>query len=85
MTTGPLNIKDPVSKWTAGPQELVDFMNNQYIPKFKNVTVADIKKRLIYQKRQYAGLPSQFMGVCEVLLLGMSHNRLVQSKESVHH
>ena len=44
----------------------------------------DYKKRLIFQKRQYAGIPNQIMGVCDVLLLGMVNDRLVQSTSIYH-
>ena len=79
MTTGPKNVKEPVSKWGEGPQELVDYLQNVYIPLYKNFSNHDFNRRLIYQKRQFAGMPAQMMGVCEVLFIGMSHRRLVYS------
>ena len=84
MTTGPKELKKPVTKWISGPEELVNYMNTVYAPKYENATEADYKKRLIFQKRQYAGIPNQIMGVCDVLLLGMVNDRLVQSTSIYH-
>ena len=84
MTTGPKELKKPVTKWTSGPEELVNYMNTVYAPKYENATEEDYKKRLIFQKRQYAGIPNQIMGVCDVLLLGMVNDRLVQSTSIYH-
>lgn len=79
MTTGPLHVKNPSVKWTTGPPELVKYMNDVYIPitKYQNDCIKD--KHIIYQKRRFAGVASQIVGVCDVLFLGMSHNRTVRS------
>ena len=79
MTTAPMAVTEPVTTWTDGPKELVKYINKHYIPLYKNVSDYAYEKRIIYQKRQFAGIAAQMMGVCEVLLMGISHHRLVYS------
>lgn len=79
MTTGPLHVKLPAVKWTTGPPELVRYMNDVYIPITKEGKDCIKEKHIIYQKRQSAGIAGQIIGVCDVLFLGMSHNRTVRS------
>ena len=67
------------SSWMFGPAPFVAYMNNEYCALQRNGT-RRAEQLIVYQKKGTTGMAGQMAGVCDVLLLGVLHDRPVQSK-----
>ena len=66
------------SSWMFGPAPFVAYMNNEYCALQRNGT-RRAEQLIVYQKKGTTGMAGQMAGVCDVLLLGVLHDRPVQS------
>lgn len=69
------------SSWKIGPSPFVEYMNNEYYALQKNGT-KKAEQLIVYQKKGTTGMAGQMAGVCDILLLGVLHDRPVQSTRS---
>ena len=72
-STIPRDFMTVRSKWISGTKELIDYMNNQFIPFEKEHT--NDTDPIIYMKRGTTGIAGQMRGACDALLLSMLNKR----------
>lgn len=72
-STIPRDFLTVKSKWISGTKELIDYMNNQFIPFEKEHT--NDTNPIIYMKRGTTGIAGQMRGACDALLLSMLNKR----------
>ena len=66
------------SKWVYGPPLFLKYMNTKY-KTIQRKRVSQPKHRIVYEKKGTTGMAGQMIGVCDTLLLGILHNRGIQS------
>lgn len=76
------SVSENLTSWIYGPNDWVRYMNEEYKP-FYEQNVATTNKRIVYEKKGTTGMAGQLFGVCDTLLLGVLHQRVVQCKH--HH
>lgn len=73
--------KEDGSDWFDGPSDWVQYMKNVYTP-FHERNLRTSNTTIVYEKKGTTGMAGQLFGVCDSLLLGVLHNRSVQSTDS---
>ena len=66
------------STWFYGPSDLVHYMKTVYTP-FHKANSKTVNMTIVYEKKGTTGMAGQLFGVCDSLLLGVLHNRVVKS------
>lgn len=79
MSTGPKVVKPSGTMWISGSDVLISYMNSYYIPLQQN-NIHNTTDQIIYQKKGNVGIATQLFGVCDILLLGIINDRLIQSR-----
>lgn len=71
-------ISTPKTMWKSGPKSFQRYMIESYLPFLQSHT--NVSNPIVYIKRGTTGIAGQMRGVCDVLLLGILHNRVIKSK-----
>ena len=70
------------AKWVYGPSRFLKYMNTEYQRIQQNGTHRSAQL-IVYEKKGTTGMAGQIVGVCDALLLGILHDRPVQSAISI--
>ena len=66
------------ANWVYGPSRFLKYMNTEYQRIQQNGTRLSTQL-IVYEKKGTTGMAGQIVGVCDALLLGILHDRPVQS------
>ena len=66
------------AEWVYGPSRFLKYMNTEYQSIQQNGTRRSAQL-IVYEKKGTTGMAGQIVGVCDALLLGILHDRPVQS------
>ena len=71
------SVSKPKTIWKSGSKAFRLYMKDYYLPFLHANTNAS--NPIVYVKKGTTGIAGQMRGVCDILLLGILHNRVIKS------